>query len=190
MSEETTETPAPAAGGPAAGNPEVRPAGSRAKKSRAAGGGKRGSGRRKAVRVIPAVRRAVTVSFAVASAGPDVLEALTAITGTGNAEPEAVAMAVAADAAGDPGLLVDVLSLPAAGPADGMRAAISVASAGRDVQRELWAVLTRLGFASGRPSPNPEELALAIVEAGQGIPEHAFTVLRAALDILAAGRES
>jgi len=71
-----------------------------------------------------------------------------------------------------------------------MRVAISVASATRDTQRELWAALTRLGFASGKASPNPEELSLAIVQAGQGIPEHAYPALRSALGVLAAGREN
>lgn len=146
------------------------------------------SGRQRG-RVDPGILRAVKVSFAVASADRDVLGVLAAITGAGSADAETVAVAVAAGAAGESGLLADVLNLPAAGPADGMRVAISVASAGRDAQRELWSALTRLGFAVGKASPNPEELSLAIVQAGQGIPERKHPVLSAALDILADGRE-
>lgn len=133
------------------------------------------------------ITRAVRTGFAVAKAGPDVLDALAALTGAhGDPEDLAVAAASGHDASG---LLVDVMNLREASPADGRRTAIRVRSADRATQLGLWNALKRLGAANGDPSRNPEELAFAITDAGAGVPGDKHRALRGALAILAAGRD-
>lgn len=187
MNEQTAETPAsqPAPVGPPAGHPSLP----RQERGRPADGQKRTTARKPGPRPSHNVARAVKVAFAVAKADRDVLNALAALTGARGGDPEDIAVAAVTRRAGGQGLLADVLNLQAASPADGMKTAIRVRSADRPVQLDLWKALTRLGAAKGDASRNPEELAFAIVEAGQAVPEQARQALHGALRVLSAGGE-
>jgi hypothetical protein len=187
MSEQTTETPAPqpAPTGPPSGHPSRPPQ----QRERPSDGQKRAAVRKPGPRPSRDVARAVKIAFAVVKAERDVLNALAALTGARGGDPEDIAVAAAAGRADGQGLLADVLNLQAASPADGMKTAIRVRSADRPAQLDLWKALTRLGAAKGDPSRNPEELAFAIVEAGQSVPEQSRQALHGALRVLAAGGE-